>query len=101
MIFLKKARTKNNNDRKGEASCLGTSKLLLVVGDLHVIEGIGDLHVAVVGIGDLHIAVVGIGDLHVAVVDIGDLLLLDALRLIVEIVCTKPKGKEESKGEYL
>src|ERR1043165_3529741 len=29
---LKKASTKINNDRKGEASCLGTSKLLLVKG---------------------------------------------------------------------
>src|SRR3954470_21876831 len=39
------ASTKINNDRKGEASCLGTSKLLLVL-------VIGDLHVAVVGIGN-------------------------------------------------
>ena len=42
---LKKASSKNNNDRKGEASCLGSSKLLLVL-------VIGDLHVAVVGIGN-------------------------------------------------
>ena len=41
------------HDRKDEASCLGTSKLLLVEGEFHVLEGIGDLHVAVVGIGDL------------------------------------------------
>ena len=40
-------------DRKGEASCLGTSKLLLVNGELDVVEDIGDLHVAGVGIGDL------------------------------------------------
>ena len=40
-------------DRKGEASCLGTSELLLVNEELDVVEGIGDLHVAVVGIGDL------------------------------------------------
>src|SRR3954467_7463632 len=33
------------HDRKGEASCLGTSKLLLVL-------VIGDLHVVVVGIGN-------------------------------------------------
>ena len=32
---------------------MGTSKLLLVVGDLHVVESIKDLHVAVVGIGDI------------------------------------------------
>src|SRR3954462_6594572 len=36
---LKKASTNNNNDRKGEASCLGTSKLLLVDGELDVIVG--------------------------------------------------------------
>ena len=42
-----------NNDLKGEASCLGTSKLLLVEGELHVVEGTMDLHVVVVGIGDL------------------------------------------------
>ena len=46
MICLKKVRTKINNDRKGEASCLGTSELLLVL-------VIGDLHVAVVDIRDL------------------------------------------------
>jgi len=45
------ASTNTNNDRKGKASCLGTSKLLLVL---------------------------VIGDLHIAVVDIGDLLLLDS-----------------------
>ena len=50
---LKKASTNNNNDRKGEASCLGTSKLLLIVEDLHVVEDTRDLHVAVDGIGDL------------------------------------------------
>ena len=32
---------------------MGTSKLLLVKGELHVVDDIGDLHVAVVGIGDL------------------------------------------------
>ena len=32
---------------------MGTSKLLQVEGELHVVEGTGDLHVAVVGIGDL------------------------------------------------
>src|ERR1041385_3745345 len=40
-------------DRKGEASCLGISKLLLVNGELDIVEGIEDLHVAVVSIGDL------------------------------------------------
>ena len=40
---LKKASTKTNNDQKGEASYLGTSKLLLVEGELHVVDGIGDL----------------------------------------------------------
>ena len=50
---LKKASTKLNNDRKGEASCLGTSKLLLVEGELHIVDGIGGLQVVVVGIGDL------------------------------------------------
>ena len=53
MICLKKAITKTTTIEKAQASCLGTSKLLLVIGDLHVVEGIGDLHVAVVGIGDL------------------------------------------------
>src|ERR1041385_5232925 len=53
MICLKKASTKSTLDRKGKASCLGTSKLLLVKRGLDVIEGIGDLHVAVVDIGDL------------------------------------------------
>ena len=38
---------------KAQASCLGSSKLLLVVGDLRIVEGIRYLHVAVVGIGDL------------------------------------------------
>jgi len=32
---------------------VGTSKLLLAEGELHVVDDIGDLHVAVVGIGDL------------------------------------------------
>ena len=32
---------------------MGTSKLLLVKGELHVVEGIEDLHIAVVDIGDL------------------------------------------------
>ena len=50
---IKKASENNNNDRKGEASCLGTSKLLPVEGELHVVEDTRDLHVAVVGIGDL------------------------------------------------
>ena len=45
--------TQTQHDRKGEASRLGTSKLLLVEGELHVIEGTGNLHVVVVGIGDL------------------------------------------------
>ena len=41
MICLKKASTKINNDRKGEASCLGTSELLLVLvtGGLDVVVG--------------------------------------------------------------
>ena len=43
----------------------------------------------------------GIGDLHVAVVGIGDLLLLDASRLIAATGRVyKAKGKQ-SKGEYL
>ena len=50
---IKKASENNNNDRKGEASCLGTSKLLPVEWELGVVEDIGDLHVAMVGIGDL------------------------------------------------
>ena len=37
-VCLKKAST-NTTDRKGEASCLGTSELLLVVGYLHVVIG--------------------------------------------------------------
>ena len=37
MICLKKASTNNYADRKGKASSLGASKLLLVVGDLHVV----------------------------------------------------------------
>ena len=32
---------------------MGTSKILLVEGELRVAHGIGDLHVEVVGIGDL------------------------------------------------
>ena len=39
--------------QKGEASCLGTAKVLLVNGELNVVEDTGDLHVAVVGIRDL------------------------------------------------
>ena len=39
MICLKKASTNINNDRKGEASCLGTSKLLLVDGELDIVAG--------------------------------------------------------------
>src|ERR1041385_273090 len=53
MICLKKASTKSTLDRKGKASCLGTSKLFLVKGELDVVVGIGGLHVMVVGIGDL------------------------------------------------
>ena len=53
MICLKKASTITTTNEKAQASFLGTSELLLVVEDLHVVEGIGDLHVAVVGIGDL------------------------------------------------
>src|ERR1041385_8364135 len=49
-ICLKKASTRTT-DRKGEASFLGTSKLLLVNGELGIVEGIR-FHVAVVGIGD-------------------------------------------------
>src|SRR4051812_29114138 len=41
------------HDRKGEASCLGTTEVLLVNGELDVLEGIGELRVAVVGTGDL------------------------------------------------
>ena len=29
--------------KKAQASCLGTSELLLVIGDLDVVEGTGDL----------------------------------------------------------
>src|SRR4051812_25386291 len=79
MICLKKASTKSTLDRKGEASCLGTSKLLLVKGELDVVEGIGDL--------------------HIAVVDIGDLLLLDS-----KVDCSGRSGKtikEIKQGEYL
>ena len=41
--------------KKAQASCLGTSELLwvLVIGDLDVVEGTEDLHVAVVAIGYL------------------------------------------------
>src|ERR1041385_7117303 len=77
---LKKASTNINNDRKGEASCLGTSKLLLVKGELDVVEGIGDL--------------------HVAMADIGDLLLLGS-----NVDCSGRSGKtikgENKAGEYL
>ena len=53
MICLKKASTKSTTIEKAQASCLGTSELLLVlvIGDLDVEEGTGDLHVAVVVIG--------------------------------------------------
>ena len=44
MICLKKASTNKYTYRKGEASYLGTSELLLAVGDLDVVVGsIGDL----------------------------------------------------------
>ena len=45
MICLKKASTNDNNSiEKAQASCLGTSKLLLVIGGLDVVVGsIGDL----------------------------------------------------------
>ena len=53
-MCLKKASTKHNClIKKAQASCLGTSELLLIVGDLDVVEGTGDLHVTVVAIGDL------------------------------------------------
>src|ERR1041385_5370417 len=77
---LKKASTKSTLDRKGKASYLGTSKLLLVKGELDVVEGIGDLHVAVVGIGDL-------------------------LLLVSNVDCSGRSGKtikgENKAGEYL
>ena len=47
------ASTKSTTIEKAQASCLGTSELLLVKRGLDVVEGIGDLHVAVVDIGDL------------------------------------------------
>src|SRR3954471_17596501 len=42
---LEKASTNNirGTDRKGEASCLGTTKLHLATGKLDVVEGTGDL----------------------------------------------------------
>ena len=44
MICLKKASTNiDNSIEKAQASCLGTSELLLVVGDLDVVVGSGDL----------------------------------------------------------
>jgi len=45
MICLKKASTNiDNSIEKAQASCLGTSELLLVVRDLHVVvDSIGDL----------------------------------------------------------
>src|SRR3954469_8670009 len=49
---LKKAST-NTTRSKRRGLLPGTSKLTLVEGELHVVEGIGDLHVAVLGIGDL------------------------------------------------
>ena len=39
---LKKAST-NNIDQRGEASCLGTSKLLLAIGGLDDVASTGDL----------------------------------------------------------
>ena len=38
---------------RGEASCLGTSELLLIISGLHVV--VGTVGVAVVGGGDLHL----------------------------------------------
>src|SRR3954470_15565728 len=78
---LKKASTKSTTIEKAQASSLGTSKLLLVVEDLHVVEGTWDLHVEVVGIRGL--------------------LLLDASRLIAGTECIENKGGNKSKGEYL
>ena len=45
MICLKNASTNRDNSiEKAQASCLGTSELLMVVGDLHVVvSSIGDL----------------------------------------------------------
>ena len=43
MICLKKASTKSTMIKKVQASCLGTSELLLAVGDLDVVVGTGDL----------------------------------------------------------
>ena len=45
MICLKKASTNRDNSiEKAQASCVGTSELLLVIGDLDVVVGsIGDL----------------------------------------------------------
>ena len=43
MICLKKASTKSTTIEKAQASCLGTSELLLAIGDLDVVEGTGDL----------------------------------------------------------
>ena len=44
MICSKKASTNiDNSIEKVRASCLGTCELLLVVGDLHVVVGAGDL----------------------------------------------------------
>ena len=48
-----KSSINNNNTIEKEASFLGTSKLLLANGEPDVVEGIGDLHVAVVGIRNL------------------------------------------------
>ena len=53
MICLKKASTKSTTIEKAQASCLGTSELLLAIGDLDVVVSTGDLHVAVVAIRDL------------------------------------------------
>ena len=44
MICLKKASTNRDNSiEKAQASCLGTSELLLVIGGLDVVVGSGDL----------------------------------------------------------
>ena len=53
MICLKKASTNQYSIEKAQASCLGTSKLLLDERGLDVEEGIGDLLIAVVAVGDL------------------------------------------------
>ena len=59
------------NDRKGEASCLGTSELLLVVGDLHV------------------------------VVDTSGVLLLLGSNVWLQQPCIENKDRKARVGEYL